>query len=106
MTLFKRILRTTTMLVAFSFVSIFAKAQSENKTAEDAKAATREAIHTSALQVVKTGKNYIQGNSSDATIKSISDEGVISFLNKTIDELEEKAERQYHNNRYVIIKED
>lgn len=94
------------MLVAFSFVSILAKAQSENKTTEDAKDAAKQAIHTSAIQVVKTGKNYVQGNSSEANTKAFSDEGIISFLNKTIEELEERAERQYRNNSYVIIKED
>lgn len=93
-------------MMAFSFVSLFAKAQSENTPNGNTKDATGKAVHTAAIKVVETGKKYKHGNSSNAAGTQRFDEGVISFLNKTIEELEERAERQYRNNSYVIIKED
>ncbi|HVD99814.1 MAG TPA: hypothetical protein VNB90_16510 [Cytophagaceae bacterium] len=101
---FSKLVQKILMLAALCFLAAVAQAQSnpDSLSTNNVKIAAKSSTAT----IMNIGKKYIDPNMNTDEYYTSETESIIPVLNKTIEELEQRAERQYQNNRYVIIKEE
>lgn len=92
------------IVIIVCLFNVLSKAQSIQADSNSVKAAVEE----SSDKVMEIAKLHVQ---EQAKLKmnqqeEKTNEGILSVLNKTIEELERRAEKQYQNNRCVSIKKD
>ncbi len=82
--------------------TVLAAAQSQTAKEETPE---QQAAKKIARNVIEKAKAVAQEQTAQSKATE-NYEGILSLLGKTVAALEERAERQYQNNRYVFIRED
>jgi hypothetical protein len=95
--------------IVLCICNALANAQTAQPDSSGAKTSVEVAAKQSSDKVMEIARFYVQEQARLKTIQkkeAENNEGLLSVVNKTVEELERRAERQYQNNRVVSIKED